>query len=566
MAVIQNIEKIISNVTGERPLCCKKWQDKIHVLLVKAPLLLITLRALKRYYNRLILSEIVVVNSWDLTELFPEVPHPSWDKPDQFVLMYHLLSIESGGRFFLYIEITADEGVESAMEIWPGAWIQEMEAWRLFGIVFRGGRHFSLSNLHGQFKGYPLRKSYLLTDYQEYQKIASSRIDSAHKEFERKKVTLINPIHSSCKIEGEVHRGKVVNPILEWGYLHKGFEKIAESTKYRHLTRLLERIGFRTPVISSMVYLELMERALGIAIPIRASAIRVIFRETGRILSHLQRNLDLLSDLNLFIYANQTKNYIVELSHLHEKVTGSRLSFDMMQLGGVRSNLEINDCNNLKLMLGHMQKELAHLQNRLENDVFFLHSTRDIAVVTQEDCVNYGLTGILARSAGLSIDSRKENAGYIELGIDFDIPVREAGDVYSRFCLSTYEILESIGIVLKLLGKLPYGEVRNRDLDIEYSLGPENRSNIAHMFSHCDKVLSGVQLPSGQYFNFGESGGGEQALFLVGQNTAYPYRLKYRSPSMANAACFEYVLEGMDLEVVDMAFKSFFIEPWEMDR
>jgi NADH:ubiquinone oxidoreductase subunit D len=367
-------------------------------------------------------------------------------------------------------------------------------------------------------------------------------------------------------LESEILQGKLANPLLQWGYLHKGFEKIAESTKYRHLTRLIERIGFRSPVNSAMIYLEMIEKALDIAIPIRACAIRIVFRETGRILSHLQMNLNALSDLNLAIYANQYRNYIVELGHFQEKITGSRLAFDLVQLGGVCHDLEINECNNLKLMLGQMQKELIACQRRLENDHLFLQNTKDIASVTQEDCISYGVTGVVARSVGLAIDARKENESYIELGVDFDIPIRESGDVFARFCLVTAEIIESIRIVLKLLGKLPYGEIRNHHYDIEYSLGSERGSNIAHMFAHTDKVLSGVTLPCAQYFGFGEGFAGEQSIFLRGQDSPFPYRLKFRSPSMANAACFEHLAGGMDSEVVDLAYKNFFIEPWEMDR
>ncbi len=85
------------------------------------------------------------------------------DQWDRFEIVYHLQSLERNQIACVKVETRDREApsVSSVVEVWQGAWIQESEAYDLFGIRFEGHPNLQRILLWDGYPGHPLRKDFL---------------------------------------------------------------------------------------------------------------------------------------------------------------------------------------------------------------------------------------------------------------------------------------------------------------------------------------------------------------------------------------------------------------------
>jgi NADH/F420H2 dehydrogenase subunit C len=86
---------------------------------------------------------------------------------NRFQLDYMLLSIKSGQRIWIYVELENNSVADTVSDLYRSADWLEREIWDMFGIIFNG--HPKLRRLltdYG-FEGFPLRKDFPLTGYFE---------------------------------------------------------------------------------------------------------------------------------------------------------------------------------------------------------------------------------------------------------------------------------------------------------------------------------------------------------------------------------------------------------------
>src|SRR5262245_38480254 len=85
------------------------------------------------------------------------------------------------------------------------------------------------------------------------------------------------------ELDGETARSSAP-PI---GYLHTGIEKTPEQRTWQEASPLVERMDYLSAQSNSMAFCLSVDKLLGLEIPERVRAIRVLIAELQRINSHL---------------------------------------------------------------------------------------------------------------------------------------------------------------------------------------------------------------------------------------------------------------------------------------
>ncbi len=77
-------------------------------------------------------------------------------------VIYHMFNIEEGGPgLFVRVRVPRDNPViPSIANIWPGANLQEREAWDLYGVQFPGHPYHRRIYMWEEFEGHPMRKDF----------------------------------------------------------------------------------------------------------------------------------------------------------------------------------------------------------------------------------------------------------------------------------------------------------------------------------------------------------------------------------------------------------------------
>jgi len=102
----------------------------------------------------------------------------------------------------------------------------------------------------------------------------------------------------------------------------------------------------------------------------------------------------------------------------------------------------------------------------------------NIGIYSYKTSVDYGLTGVMARSTGLKRDLRLDKletyANYYYL--NFRSYVGQNGDSYDRFLIRMNEMVESINIINQVINKL----TKNKNVNILKKNSKINSNSILH--------------------------------------------------------------------------------------
>jgi len=93
--------------------------------------------------------------------------------------------------------------------------------------------------------------------------------------------------HGVLRLILDVDGETIINATPDIGYLHRGVEKLAENRMYHQFIPLTDRLDYLASLSNNLAYCLDVEKFFDVAIPERASYLRVIFAELARISSHL---------------------------------------------------------------------------------------------------------------------------------------------------------------------------------------------------------------------------------------------------------------------------------------
>jgi len=348
------------------------------------------------------------------------------------------------------------------------------------------------------------------------------------------------------ELEGETIRR--VKPII--GYLHTGMEKTAETLPYISGATNVTRMDYLSPLNNELCYSLAVEQLLGVEIPPRAQAIRVLMTELNRISSHLiwvaTFGMD-IGALSMMIYGFRERESVLDF---FEKVTGLRMNHNYIRPGGVAADLPEGWEDDVEGIMDIVGSGLDDYHDLLNGNPIFLDRTQGVGVITPAEAHQYGVTGPIARAAGINFDLRK---AFPYSGIEqyeFDVPLGKHGDVFDRYLVRMEEIRQSFRIVEQVMETMPAGDYRTDDRKVTPPPRKRIDESMEALIHHFKLFTEGFKAPVGEAYQAVESPRGELGMYLVSKGGAKPWRLHVRTPSFATVQSLPVMMT--DLIVADV--------------
>jgi NADH-quinone oxidoreductase subunit C/D len=414
-------------------------------------------------------------------------------------------------------------------DLYETAHLNEREVYALLGIRFINNPDMRPFFLNADWVGYPLRKDYdpnpelnpLSLESKEIIDIAPRIMEGADGKLIEENVDVfdkddyvinIGPQHPST--HGVMHfrtslEGEIVKKIdVHSGYIHRGIEKLSESMTYPQILHFTDRLDYLSANINRHALCMCVEKAAEIQVPERAQYIRTIMDELTRIDSHLLAWACQTNDLGAttaFIYGMREREIILKI---FEKTCGGRLIINQNVIGGVMFDIYSEFQKDVKDFIPYMREKLVEYDRFFSHNVIGLGRMVNIGILKNEDAISYAVTGPAGRGSGWSCDIRKHIPYALYDKVQFKEIIRTECDSYARYLNRLDEIEESLKIIEQLIDNIPSGE-------------------------YCAKTKAIIKLPEGEYFQRVEACRGEFGVFIESRGDKTPYRLKFRSPSMA---------------------------------
>jgi len=334
---------------------------------------------------------------------------------------------------------------------------------------------------------------------------------------------LPEPIHLTLTVEDEI----VTEAVPALGYVHRGLESLADIRDHVQMIQVVERVCGICSALHAMCYTQGLEQMMGVEIPRRAEYLRTIWAELHRMHSHLLW-LGLYADAfgfeSLFMQFWRIRERVMDIN---EATAGNRVIISVNVIGGVRRDIDAEQCKWILSELDDIEKQIRELQSTMLNDYTVKKRTVGVGVITKEQAIDLGAAGPVLRASGVAQDMRSLGyAAYDDMG--FEPIVETDGDCYARGVVRFRETLQAIDILRKAIAGLPEGEI-----NVKVRGRPKG------------EVVSRVEQPRGECF-----------YYIKGDGTKNLDRLRIRTPTFANVPPLTAMLPGMELADVPVIILS----------
>ena len=521
-------------------------------------------------------------------------------EPGYFETVYHAFSTARGGGPLVFKaraprDANAAE-IPSIVSVWPGAELQEREAYDMFGIRFTGHPDLRRILLWEGFEGYPLRKDWKEAYYEQDHKPFDSRWPAGHHAPAEERVQLrdnltfnpqefnvetftpeaetllyggLTPVPGSGNGQG-LHTDSIIinmgpqhpsthgvfrlavrlngetvedlKPVM--GYLHRNHEKIGERNTYVQIMPYTDRLDYVCSMTNNFGYAITVEKLMGVKLPERAEYIRVIMAELTRVMNHLAFCGFLTNEMGAFftpfIYAFEERELILDL---FEMASGSRMMCNYFRFGGVARDLPEGFMDKLRhLVYERLQKKTDDIEQLITNNEIVRARSIGVAVLSRETAIALSASGPLLRASGVAYDVRKAEPYGIYDRFDFDIVTGKNGDVYDRYLVRIGEIRQSLRILKQAIEQMPEGEIQ------------------------AGKKQYSVRVPAGQAYGRVEAPKGELGYYVVSDGSPNPYRYHVRAASFINLGTLATMARGGKLADAVIGLGSIDTTMGEVDR
>jgi NADH:ubiquinone oxidoreductase subunit D len=326
--------------------------------------------------------------------------------------------------------------------------------------------------------------------------------------------------------------------------LHRGFEKIVETKHYTQVIPYTDRLNYSSGLVNNVGYCKAVERMLGVQITPRTEIIRVIICEIQRIMDHMicvGTNLVDIGALTNFWYFFNARE---KLNGLLEALTGARLTYTYIRVGGLAWDLPQGFEANVKAAIKDMPKAIRDVTGLVKRNRIFIDRMRDVGAIGAEDAISFGFTGPCLRASGVNHDLRKKRPYYHYDEFDFDVPLGERGDCYDRTFVRIEEMWQSMRIIEQALKVLPGGPINIDDKNIMLPPKDEVHSSMEALINHFKLIIEGIKPPPGEIYDAIETPNGELGFYIISDGSSHPYRIKCRPPCFYTMNTLKKLVEG----------------------
>ena len=520
------------------------------------------------------------------------------DDAERFEVIYHLLSLPHHTRIRLKARVTEDDAsIASVTGIWKGANFLEREVYDLMGIRFTG--HPDLRRIlmpEDYDEGYPLRKDFptegkgwrsrfeFLPNMDDkggapphgevpeaQRQVFSSDAGSVSSPYRKEELLLnMGPQHPSTHgvirvvlaLDGE----RIMKATPDLGYLHRGVEKLAEGLNYLQIIPHTDRLDYVCSMTNNYAYVRAVEKLLNIQIPERAQYIRTLVAEMQRIIGHLfwlgTQAMD-IGAMTVFFWTFREREVLLDL---FEKLCGARLTLNYYRFGGVDSDFTPDLVSSVNAFLDTFPDRVREYDELLKSNRIWLARTRNVAVISGDDAINFGLTGPVLRGSGVAYDVRKLEPYDAYDKVEWEVPIGKNGDTYDRYWVRMEEMRQSCRIIRQCLAQMPDGPLV---ADVPQVTPPSKQKVMRDMESlihHFIIFTQGFKPPKGETYCATEAPKGELGFFLISDGSPRPYRMKIRSPSFVHMGAFDHMARGYLISDIITIFGTYDVVMGECDR
>jgi NADH-quinone oxidoreductase subunit D len=372
--------------------------------------------------------------------------------------------------------------------------------------------------------------------------------------------------HGVLRVILELEGETIVNLECVIGYLHTGMEKEGEYQQYLKCVTMTDRMDYLSANNNNLAYVLAVEKLLGVEVPERGQALRVILCELSRIASHCvwlgTHALD-LGAMTPFFWIFREREKILDM---FEMFSGVRMMPSWIVPGGLRGDMPEGFDESLRSFLREFPAALGEVEGLLVTNPIWIERTRGVGVISGPDALALGLSGPITRGSGIAWDLRKSNpySGYEKY--NFAIPVGRDGDVWDRFMVRLAEMKESVKILQQALDGLPEGDFSTRDRKVIPPPREELDTSMESLIHHFKLWTEGFHPPIGEVYHAIEGPKGELGWHIVSDGTNRPYRWHVRPSSFMNLQALKPMCIGRMIADVVAIIGSIDIVLGEIDR
>lgn len=350
--------------------------------------------------------------------------------------------------------------------------------------------------------------------------------------------------HGVLRLLLELDGETIVNAIPDIGYLHTGIEKNMEAKTFLKAEVMTDRLDYMNTTGNNLAYCMAVEKLVGLDVPERAQAIRVILTELQRIASHLvflgAFGLDLAA-MSVFLYCFREREMILDILEL---CSGQRMMTTYIRPGGLWRDVPVEFEAAVRNFIKIFPKRVDEYEALLTKNPIFLDRLVGIGVLDAATALQHGVTGPTLRASGVNWDLRKARpyCGYEQY--DFNVPIRTEGDTFARYIVHIDEFRESLKIVEQALNKLPKGPVQSENRKFVPPPRSEIGVSMEALIHHFKLWTEGFPAPKASVYSAVESPRGELGVYLEGDGGPKPHRVHWRTPSFDNLSVINKITQG----------------------
>ncbi|HLT76754.1 MAG TPA: NADH-quinone oxidoreductase subunit D [Ferrovibrio sp.] len=328
------------------------------------------------------------------------------------------------------------------------------------------------------------------------------------------------------------------------GLLHRGTEKLIEYKTYLQAVPYFDRLDYVAPMAQEHAFALATERLLGLEVPARGQAIRVLFHEISRLLNHLLNVTTHALDCGAMTPALWGFEEREKLMEFYERVSGARMHAAYFRPGGVHQDMPKGMDEDIINYLPRVLKVIDDIEGLLTENRIYLQRNVDIGVISAKDALDWGFTGVMLRGSGVAWDLRKAQPydGYEKY--DFDIPVGRNGDCFDRYICRMEEMRQSVRIIRQCIEQMPGGPVSSDDRKVVPPSRGEMKRSMEALIHHFKLYTEGYRVPEGEIYAAVEAPKGEFGVYLVADGTNRPYRCRIRAPGFAHLQATDFMSKG----------------------
>ena len=257
-----------------------------------------------------------------------------------------------------------------------------------------------------------------------------------------------------------------------------------------------------------------------------------------------------------------------KLMEFYERASGARLHAAYFRPGGVHQDLPNELIEDILAWSEGFPEKLDDLEGLLTENRIFKQRNVDIGVVSKQEAIELGFSGVMLRGSGVPWDLRRSQPYETYSEYKFSIPIGKNGDCYDRYLLRIQEMKESVNIIKQALKKLEI--TVGDDVLVRGKFTPPRRDDMKNsmeaLIHHFKLYTEGFRVPKGSIYSCVEAPKGEFGVFVISDGTNQPYRVKLRAPGFVHLSAMERITRGHQLADVSAILGSLDIVFGEIDR